>query len=339
MIDPAVERQIADLTELTEAWRAFLEMCTTSFSNPSSITHEREEEFMEVKARIAMLHDSFLEAVARDRNVAQGMLAIVNRSITLGHLLRVSEADRKKIEIEWHESFLLLNETLSTLQEKKEEIAGINPTVHSIKRMIRRATGNSKTMARGPAFKVLIVLVVLAGVALAVPRVSGHSWRDMHLHPRFGAPVGKVYDFARARFGLDVPYSSAAAFQRQHLRADDWGGSGISFTGAETRLAQITDRLRGVQVEAGPGNVVGIADFLRDVSPDPALQAFNSTEGSVPGMMGAFWFQTPEVANRLNIALDMAGNQAVAHRRFNNVVVMVAHPNRDLATRILNEQF
>lgn len=122
MIDPAVERQYADCQTLLDLWRQFHEFFSMAVKG-DNLTHENEEAFLDLKSQIAMLHDSFMEALTRDHNIGQEVLGIISRTITLKHLNRQSVADIKKMEIEWHESYLLLNDTIGYLEEKRSELA------------------------------------------------------------------------------------------------------------------------------------------------------------------------------------------------------------------------
>ena len=117
MINPVLDRRYNDCSTLAEAWKSYLDFFTKVVKQGADITPEMEQTFMETKAQIAMMHDSLMEAITRDANIGQNMMSIVNRSITLRHVRRLGGADQKKIEIEWHECFLLLNETLSALGE------------------------------------------------------------------------------------------------------------------------------------------------------------------------------------------------------------------------------
>src|SRR5690606_13071397 len=155
MINPDLERRYADCSELVDAWKAYLDHYTKYVRNPEAvITPELEQKFMDVKARIAMLHDSFMEALRQDQNIGQNMLSIVNRSITLRHLRKLGQADQKKVEIEWHECYLLLNMTVSTIAEERERLAEINEVTWKIQKVRERIWLNIVAFFKSIYFKI-----------------------------------------------------------------------------------------------------------------------------------------------------------------------------------------
>ena len=345
MIDPAVERHIVDLTELVEAWRRYLDLATAAFAKPKEISHEAENEFMEVKARIAMLHDSFVEAVQRDRIIAQNMMAIVNRSITLHHLVRMSEADRKKIEIEWHEAFLLLNETVSTLQEKREELASINEFSYKMGRRIAHGRAKTLVFLKGSGFKAIVVVAVLVGLGFFVPGWMGQErWADMHLDSRVGKPIGKFYDFTRNSLGLDLPYSDLEAFKKHKLDPErlppGWNLEGAPQIrqGVEISAGDCAQWFRDMTVEGVDG-----ATFL-DRARHSEARGVRATDQQ-PATLFQFWFEKASEATAFQMAhagmapqLRTDGAQTTAFTE-NNVLLIVHHRDAAIRTRVQNELF
>lgn len=217
MINPALERRYADCSELVEAWKSYLEMLTGLVKNTEhEVTPEDEQRFMDVKARIAMLHDSFMDSLRHDQNIGQNMLSIVNRSITLRHLRKLGQADVKKIEIEWHECYLLLNESVSTLAEERERLGEVNELTWKIGKLRERLWVNTRAFFRSIYFKIIVALVILAAV-IALPPLFGWSWDNLRTMKGVGEPYSAFRDFTRDSLGMSAPYSSLDKFTQARL--------------------------------------------------------------------------------------------------------------------------
>lgn len=163
MINPVLERRYADCTTLSDAWKSYLDFFTKVVKQGVDITPEMEAAFMETKAQVAMMHDSLMEAISRDANIGQNMMSIVNRSITLRHVRRLGNADQKKIEIEWHECYLLVNETLSALGEERERLAGIKEFDVKMQKFKTGVVAQITGFFRSVWFKLILAILIIGG--------------------------------------------------------------------------------------------------------------------------------------------------------------------------------
>jgi len=161
MIDPNLERRLSDCRELLELWHKFHGYFALALKGGNAITHEREAEFLDLKSRIAMLHDSFMESLRHDQEIGQHILSIIELSITLKHLGRLSLAEFKKMEIEWHESYLLLSETVASMEEQRDALAIVNPTKYKLEKLKINIVLNVKAFVGGIFFKIIMVLIVM----------------------------------------------------------------------------------------------------------------------------------------------------------------------------------
>jgi len=208
MIDPALERRYADCTELVDAWKAFLELTSVAMKTPQNINPQLEQQFLAAKARVAMLHDSFMDSLKTDRQTGANMLGLVNRSITLGHISRMGTADHKKTEIEWHEVYLLLSDTLASLETDRQKLAQTSAFSHALKRTTDKILSAILTFLRSTAFKVILVLAVIIGafssVFLFEDELRQKDWSAKH--------YAKLLKFQRETLNMDVPYSNLGEF-------------------------------------------------------------------------------------------------------------------------------
>ena len=165
MIDPVLERRAADCKELLQLWNTFHKYFALAVKGENLITHEREAEFLYLKSRIAMLHDSFMAALRHDQDIGQYVLSVIERSITLKHINRLSVAEINKMQIEWHESYLLLSEIAASLEEQMETVSKINPTTYKLNKIKANVIANVKSFFTSTYFKVTLVVL---GIPIAL---------------------------------------------------------------------------------------------------------------------------------------------------------------------------
>jgi hypothetical protein len=166
MIDPLVERRYSDCRELLQLWRRYHDFFKLAVAG-DGVLPEKEHEFITIKSRIAMVHDTFMDCLDRDQNIGQNVLSIVTRSITLKHLHRMSTAEIKKIELEWHESYLLLNEVIGILDDKRRQFANVSPSQYYRQFYTKKTIATIRNFVTGWVFKTIVVLVVLMVGAFA----------------------------------------------------------------------------------------------------------------------------------------------------------------------------
>jgi len=210
MINPILDRRFADCSELVEWWRAFMDQFNAAVKAPdaSGLTQDAEQRFMQTKARIAMLHDSFLESLKHDKNIGQNMLALVNRSITLRHMRKISPSDQKKVEIEWHECYLLLNETVGQLGEEREQLANVNEFNHKMNKMKETILLNIKWFFTSIWFKLIVCFVILFGILGFIVYMPDAMAAKVLANGKMGPHYRKVLDFRRDVLGGSAPYGS-----------------------------------------------------------------------------------------------------------------------------------
>jgi hypothetical protein len=223
MINPQLEKRFADCTELTDAWKSYLEFYNKAVKETGDITPEIEAKFMECKGTIAMLHDSFMESLKDDRDVGQNMLAIVNRSITLKHVRHFGQADKKKIEIEWHECYLQLSEIVSVLGEQREKLLKVSKTQERIEGLKETLHVGTHNFFVSVWFRLGVIVAVIAGLYIFVP------WNDLRDQGTPGKWFQGVLDFGRDELSLwDAPFGSIERFNSRFMGDKAPGGYTIS---------------------------------------------------------------------------------------------------------------
>lgn len=177
MIDPVLEKDIEMMHKLQEVWKQYLDIISETLKM-KSIPPEKEKEFMDIKSTIAMYHDEFHELAHEDPQTAQNMISLVARTISLKHLQRLSAAEIKKIEIEWHEVNFLLNNVIGELEEKRERTLEIKLYAYKGKKCINNIGYFFSSVYHNMFVRLVVILAILFGALLGVDHAWGEQLND-----------------------------------------------------------------------------------------------------------------------------------------------------------------
>jgi hypothetical protein len=332
MINPALERRYADCTELVDAWKGFLEYYNKAVKEQNfQPSPEAEQAFLDAKARIAMLHDSFMAALKHDQNVGQNMLSIVNRSITLRHLRKLGAADQKKIEIEWHECYLLLNETTSQLAEERDRLAEVNEFTWRMGRIQERIFLTIKAFLGSIYFKVIVAVAILGGLVFAL---LAAEYEILRKTKGIAEPYASFLDFRRDKLKLDSSYSSLEKMLGGKL-SNDRMPSGFQRRDQENTQENVANTFRqtfridgGASADEHLKSATAFASIAisQPDGPDVTAWLFYWHDRQAPrAFVRAFDLETSNPQNQ------MAEYLARLYTVFadNNVLVILGGPNKD----------
>ncbi len=253
MIDPEVERQYADTKELLALWQEFYEYFEMA-KKGENLTPEKEEAFLELKSKIAMLHDSFMDALTHDQNIGQNILDIVTRSISLKHLNRQNIADIKKMEIEWHESYLLLNETIALLEEKRQQLATMSEAQLRAQKAAGMATQRVTAILTSIYFKIAVIVVVVLFGTVGVQVFGIFDWNSLANYPVFHSPyrIGKKIYRAVGDANSPWPNIAVADGDRAAPSSTRWAGK-----------PEVQNEPKDKVLNLGPLRASGVAEILK----------------------------------------------------------------------------
>lgn len=249
MIDATLEKHLEDSRELQGLWKTFRDYFVAAVRK-EPIDPDKEVTFLEIKSRIAMLHDSYLDALKTGQKVAQNIIILVGRSITLRHVSELSEAESKKFEIEWHEAYLQIEETIGMLEEEQSRLEDITPQKFMMNSLKARVKSVVDKTLHSAVFKLSMVALVLIGIlaaAIALDAV-GKMYDNPSLKPfaitlmailRIGQPdleYGLLEEFMPEKLPGNKPQDfdnvrpgSNDVNQREAARLANWRDSGNSF--------------------------------------------------------------------------------------------------------------
>lgn len=288
MIDPDLERRLADCSELMESWRRFLELTQQALKPPHNTSPQAEAQFLNTKARIAMLHDSFMESLKHDKATGSNMLEIVNRCITLRLMQKLSEPEQKKMEIEWHEVFLLLNETVSGLGEEKSRMAEINEWVFKAGKMQDVLKVRSRAFLSSIYLKIAVVLLAIAFVVWGVPALNIYDWDELRKIDQLKGVIGGINKFGRNNLGLQRPFIDVNQYMEALSDKVPGAGTVEDRTGdrnKEQTVDNLIPRMNLSQVEPT------VSSALLKSAVDFRVRSYKEDGSENRAFVFVFWFQ------------------------------------------------
>lgn len=195
MEDPVLNRNLDEIKELQTRWNQFHDFINMAMQQgPSKITPQAEMKFLELKSRIAMLHDGFIGGSKQhDAKTAQNIIQIVADAILLKKSAGASPAERQKFEFDWNECFMLINDTISSLEEEKKRLAGINERAYRMAQRREMMRAKFHNFLHHPALKWSVGLIVFVFVLWGLPAFGIYHWDQLYLNPPFGMNFTKPF--------------------------------------------------------------------------------------------------------------------------------------------------
>ncbi len=231
MIDLKLEKQLEDCRNLAATWRKFHDFFAIGVKG-TDVTPDKEATFLENKSNIAMLHDVFMEVLTHDQNIGQNVLSIVSRCITLRHINKLSIAEIKKIEIEWHESYLLLNETIGYLEEKKEKLGTVSGFQYAMSDFQKKLVTFAVAAARSIYTRLVLIAIGVLFVIWGIPTLGIYDYHDLKNYKYTKGPYYAFMDFYREHINSNIPYERIEDFK---LDEEEIPGIGRGTTGQYSR--------------------------------------------------------------------------------------------------------
>ncbi len=210
-----IKRQLESCTTLLEHWRRFHKYIQDC-SRDVQFTPQDEKEFLDLKSQIAVLHDFFVEAVKSRQAVAQAMISVVERSILLRQLQKLSEGEIRKLEIEWHDSYMLLNETIGALQDRINDLEQEAQLDQQSKRVIGRVVHKINTVLFSRGFQLSVASIALVVVLIVLPKMGVYSYdflNESEITKKIYVPVRHLF---RKTIMKELEFLSWEAFDRYY---------------------------------------------------------------------------------------------------------------------------
>ena len=120
---------IIKIKEFIELWKKFNQIYKESMGK-TAITEEEEGLFLETKSIVARKFQTLVDSLAIERSTVDRTYDVINQILSLGSISTFSEESLRKINNDWHQSYISLNRLLGHLEAEKNAGAGksrINP--------------------------------------------------------------------------------------------------------------------------------------------------------------------------------------------------------------------
>lgn len=186
-----VGQRVEMTREFMNDWLLFNQILS-AYPSPGVNKAQLENQFLKVKSKLAREHKVLRDALAGDYAIDANTMNIISGATSLESIYAQSEVSVKKLQNEWHRSFISINETLGTLEDKK-----------------RRAESGEKvflmTPGQGPVSKgagisektkknliILVVIAAIFGGMMAVPPVRQFyikTLQDIGIMKRTNQPI------------------------------------------------------------------------------------------------------------------------------------------------------
>lgn len=172
MRDPSLEHKMQEIQELMRIWMHFYRILAAGFS-PEMITPERESEFLQIKTTVAERHEDFMQIIEgikkqEDLYIGQNILSLVKRTISLREFSKLSPVEINKISIEWHDANILLNESLGTLEHRRDELAKVSQFQYNKAKWKKNLKKGFSDFVTNPTVRVIFVLSVLGVIGVII---------------------------------------------------------------------------------------------------------------------------------------------------------------------------
>lgn len=209
MQDPILNRDLEETRELVIRWSQFHEFFRLGMKG-ENITPQAEFKFLELKTRIAMLHDGFLHAVQHNHKTAQSVIDVMASCIMLRRIKDFSPTDLRKLETDWNEAHLLMTETIAHLEERQQELLMVSEGAYKLGQLRKRFFRRAGRLATHPLFIIFAVIALFILAVVGLPALGVYDIRSIKREFPFTQPVYDPVVGALRTVFSDIPYASMA---------------------------------------------------------------------------------------------------------------------------------
>lgn len=113
-----LERRVELCKEFMNDWLLFNQILS-AYPSPGVNKAQLENQFLKIKSKLAREHRVLKDTLLDDYNIDGNTMNIISGATSLENIYAQSEVSVKKLQNEWHRSFISINETLGALEDKK----------------------------------------------------------------------------------------------------------------------------------------------------------------------------------------------------------------------------
>jgi hypothetical protein len=158
-----LERRVELCREFMNDWLLFNQILS-AYPSPGVNKAQLENQFLKIKSKLAREHKVLKDTLVDDYQIDGNTMNIVSGATSLENIYAQSEVSVKKLQNEWHRSFISINETLGSLEDKKARAERGEKVFLGLAG--EQVMGRSKGMDPGTQKTMLIIaaIVIVIGV-------------------------------------------------------------------------------------------------------------------------------------------------------------------------------
>ncbi len=138
MRDRKLEADIIALKEFIQMWITFGDFLKQGEEKSTSIGAEKKQGCMESKSHLARKYESISGVLEKQYSPDNKISSILSQSVSLSNLA-ASDMQSRKLENDWHVSYIFLNKRLGGLEGKRDDLAKISMLTTVIIPKIKRS--------------------------------------------------------------------------------------------------------------------------------------------------------------------------------------------------------
>jgi hypothetical protein len=113
---------IVKTKEFIELWKKFNQIYKEAMGK-SAITEEEEELFLETKSIVARKFQTMVDSITVERSTIDRTYDVINQILSLRSISTISEEALRKLNNDWHQSYISLNRLLGHIEAQQVETA------------------------------------------------------------------------------------------------------------------------------------------------------------------------------------------------------------------------
>ncbi len=113
-----MDRKVSMCREFMNDWLLFNQILS-AYPSPGVNKAQLENQFLKIKSKLAREHNVLRDQLGSDYKIDSNTMSIVSGATNLETVYAQSEVAVKKLQGEWHRSFISINETLGAIEDKK----------------------------------------------------------------------------------------------------------------------------------------------------------------------------------------------------------------------------
>jgi len=160
MRDKGLEENIEFLKKFIEEWVGFRDFLKDALKD-KTVSAAEEKKFLEIKSQVARKYQGLSGSLGKEFIADGRLMDIISHAVSLESMAGNSGMQFRKIENDWHLSYIHLNELLGNLESERDRIAKVS----RIKVVFSCCAERIKKLIRG-VVKVVLVLVILTVLGL-----------------------------------------------------------------------------------------------------------------------------------------------------------------------------